>query len=78
MGRAAAAVHPFTPHTCLFSDGLLYKGDTSTHAQGTDLEGGLVERPRVRWPPVLKARRRHKRQHLHLCRKCQRRRHRLQ
>ena len=24
----------------VFTDGLLYKGDTSTHAQGTDLEGG--------------------------------------
>jgi len=28
------------------------------------------------WAPVLKARRRHRRQHLHRCRKCQRRRHR--
>ena len=30
------------------------------------------------WPPVFKARRRRKRQHLHRCRKCQRRRHRPQ
>ena len=26
----------------------IFKGDTSTHAQGTDLEGGLVERIRAR------------------------------
>jgi len=32
---------------CICIDGFLYKGDTSTHAQGTDL-GGLVERVKVR------------------------------
>jgi len=52
---------------------------TSTHAQGTDLGGSsrATKGQEALWPPVLKARRRHKRQHLHRCRrKCQRRRRR--
>jgi len=45
-GRASG---PATYTTCLvFLDRLSYKRDTRTHAPGTDLGGGLVERVRVR------------------------------
>ena len=40
----------------MFTDGLLYKGDTSTNAQGTDLEGGASRASKGQealWPPVL-------------------------
>jgi len=47
--------------------------DTSTHAQGTDLGGGASRASKGQealCPPVLKARRRRKRQYLHRWRKC--------
>ena len=57
---------PFTP---IIHRRFIYKGDTSTHAEGTDPGG--VERAsegcEALWPPVLNARRRQKRQHLHRC-----------
>jgi len=46
-----------------------YKGDTSTHAEETDPMGRLKrasENQEALWLPVLNARHRQKRQHLHL------------
>ena len=32
----------------IFIDGVIYKGDTSTHVEGTDPSGGWSERAKVR------------------------------
>ena len=62
-GRAPAHVRASN----IFIGGSKITGDTSTHAQGTDLGGAsrASKGQEALWPPVLKARRRRKRQHLH-------------